>query len=342
MELMPDPAQAVASAVKTTVQIEPMHQGGASAADFAQEDAENAIPRQIMMPKWATREGVEAANHALRQPFTVPLEKNGMPVEGAVAPLGEYAPRTPLYNNPLAQFIPNVTYHPNGDVVYGFDYPPGEGPMADKIEEEIKVAEEEAGLEPDDGALEAEGEETGTLAPETAEAAGTLAPQAPEGPSPEETKEAEEEEIAAAVEEGETPQEAVAEAGLTPAEGGEEAEQSPSQTLARLYAELAKVEKVKAFHDSEVKRIEEAIAQAQMSKEAEGQEPQNMVTETGAPSAPGTKEVSPVFGDRDSLPAASLGASAGAQAAYGVYKGVLYKPLLSVGPSSLVRPLYQV
>ena len=35
-----------------------------------------------------------------------------------VTPLGEYAPVTPQYTNPLAQFIPNVTYVENGDVVY--------------------------------------------------------------------------------------------------------------------------------------------------------------------------------------------------------------------------------
>ena len=332
MEMMPDPAQAVESAMKTTTEINPMHQN----ADFAQEDAENAIPRQIMQPKWATREGVEAANHALRQPFTVPLEKNGAPVAGAIAPLGEYAPRTPLYNNPLAQFIPNVTYHPNGDVVYGFDYPEGEGPMAEKIEEEIKEAEEEAGLEP-------MGETEGTLAPEGPEASGTLEAQ----PSAAATKEAEEEKIAEAIEAGETPEEAVEEAGLQAPGAEPTAAETPSQTLARLYAELAKVEQVKAVHDAEVKRIQDAIASVQ-AKNAGAEEAAGVVTETGAPSAPGTKVVSPVFDAEGVAPTAAegAGARAGAQAAYAAYanQGYVVKPLVAVSraPSAIVRPIYQV
>lgn len=49
-----------------------------------------------MQPKWAAREGREAAAHSLAQPFLVPLEANGMPVDSAdVTPLGEYAPLTP-------------------------------------------------------------------------------------------------------------------------------------------------------------------------------------------------------------------------------------------------------
>ena len=83
-------------------------------SSLGSEDEE--IPRQVMEPRWAMREGSEAAAHALSQPFTVPLVKDGKEVPGDIAPLGEYAPLTPVYNNPLAQFIPNVTWHANGDV----------------------------------------------------------------------------------------------------------------------------------------------------------------------------------------------------------------------------------
>ena len=100
-----------------------------------------------MRPKWAAREGREAAAHSLTQPFLVPLEANGMPVAGAeITPLGEYAPVTPHYTNPLAQFIPNVTYVEDGNDVVGFGGP------ADAVEEvaaeEAEEAEEKMGEEP--------------------------------------------------------------------------------------------------------------------------------------------------------------------------------------------------
>ena len=94
------------------------------------------IPRQVMEPRWAMREGREAASHALSQPFTVPLMKDGVEVAGDIAPLGEYAPLTPVYNNPLAQFIPNVTWHANGDVVYGWDGKPADEATIKAIEDE--------------------------------------------------------------------------------------------------------------------------------------------------------------------------------------------------------------
>ena len=94
------------------------------------------IPRQVMEPRWAMREGREAASHALSQPFTIPLMKNGVEVQGDIAPMGEYAPLTPVYNNPLAQFIPNVTWHANGDVVYGWDGKPADEATIEAIEDE--------------------------------------------------------------------------------------------------------------------------------------------------------------------------------------------------------------
>ena len=71
-----------------------------------------------MEPKYAMREGQEAADHASRQPFNVPLSRYGSPVANNPAPaLGQYSPKRQISNNPLAQFIPNITYWPNGDVV---------------------------------------------------------------------------------------------------------------------------------------------------------------------------------------------------------------------------------
>jgi hypothetical protein len=60
--------------------------------------------------------GKEAALHASSQPFLVPLVRNGRRIPGAIAPDGEYAPVTPAYSNPLARFIPNVTYYPVGNI----------------------------------------------------------------------------------------------------------------------------------------------------------------------------------------------------------------------------------
>ena len=69
---------------------------GTAAAPLDGKNLDESVPRYLMQPKWAAREGREAAAHSLAQPFLVPLEANGMPVAGAeVTPLGEYAPETP-------------------------------------------------------------------------------------------------------------------------------------------------------------------------------------------------------------------------------------------------------
>jgi len=108
---------------------------GSAAGPLDGKNTDASIPRYLMEPKWAAREGSEAAAHSLAQPFLVPLEANGMPVASAdVTPLGEYAPKTPQYTNPLAQFIPNVTYVANGDEVVGFE-------GADDVAEEDEAAE---------------------------------------------------------------------------------------------------------------------------------------------------------------------------------------------------------
>jgi hypothetical protein len=72
--------------------------------------------------------GKEAALHASSQPFLVPLIRNGRRIPGAIAPDGEYAPVTPAYSNPLARFIPNVTYYPVGNIP-----PSTDGVRKDKI-----------------------------------------------------------------------------------------------------------------------------------------------------------------------------------------------------------------
>eukprot|EP00960_Hanusia_phi_P073423 768012-Hanusia_phi.AAC.5 len=95
--------------------------GSAKALDG--KNWKQGVPKMLMEPQWASRSGREAAANALRQPFKVPLMKDNKPVAGGVSPLGEYAPKKPLYNNPLAQFIPNVTYWPDGDIVYEWKGP---------------------------------------------------------------------------------------------------------------------------------------------------------------------------------------------------------------------------
>lgn len=76
---------------------------GTAAAPLDGKNLDESVPRYLMQPKWAAREGREAAAHSLAQPFLVPLEANGMPVAGAeVTPLGEYAPTTPQ----VAAFLP--------------------------------------------------------------------------------------------------------------------------------------------------------------------------------------------------------------------------------------------
>jgi hypothetical protein len=141
------PADAAAQGAESGLNSDPFHSNGANygtgtaAAPLDGKNLDESVPRYLMQPKWAAREGREAAAHSLAQPFLVPLEANGMPVAGAeVTPLGEYAPTTPQYTNPLAQFIPNVTYVEDGNDVVGF-----EGPE-DAAEED--VAEEDAGEEP--------------------------------------------------------------------------------------------------------------------------------------------------------------------------------------------------
>ena len=77
-----------------------------------------------MDPRYAMREGAEAADHASRQPYSVPLSRYNAPVPGnPVAALGQYVPKRQISNNPLAQFIPNITYWPNGDIVPYWDGP---------------------------------------------------------------------------------------------------------------------------------------------------------------------------------------------------------------------------
>mmetsp|Transcript_8485 Transcript_8485/g.28441 ORF Transcript_8485/g.28441 Transcript_8485/m.28441 type:complete len:469 (-) Transcript_8485:58-1464(-) len=123
MKFMPDPRDAVNSAVQTVVQVSPFTDFAGSAKALDGKNWKVGIPKMLMEPQWASRSGREAAANALRQPFKVPLQKNDRAVPGAVSPLGEYAPKKPLYNNPLAQFIPNVTYWPNGDIVYDWKGP---------------------------------------------------------------------------------------------------------------------------------------------------------------------------------------------------------------------------
>merc|ERR1719183_2594635 len=114
--LMPDPAEAVRVAQETTDQVDPFHRDGSWIVPDEPDDQE--VPKLIMEPRYAMREGMEAADHASRQPYSVPLEREGKEVPGnPVAALGQYTPRRQISNNPLAQFIPNITYWPNGDIV---------------------------------------------------------------------------------------------------------------------------------------------------------------------------------------------------------------------------------
>lgn len=85
---------------------------------------QHKVPKLVMEPRYAMREGQEAADHASRQPYAVPLSRYGSPVPGdKVAALGQYVPMKQISNNPLAQFIPNITYWPNGDIVPFWDGP---------------------------------------------------------------------------------------------------------------------------------------------------------------------------------------------------------------------------
>merc|ERR1719183_1298716 len=116
LELMPDPAEAVRVAQETTDQVDPFHRDGSWIVPDEPDDQE--VPKLIMEPRYAMREGMEAADHASRQPYSVPLSRDGKPVPGnPVAALGQYTPKRQISNNPLAQFIPNITYWPNGDIV---------------------------------------------------------------------------------------------------------------------------------------------------------------------------------------------------------------------------------
>lgn len=147
------PAEAAAQGGISGSNSNPFHSNGANygtgsaSGPLDGKNADTSIPMALMQPKWAAREGREAASHSLAQPFLVPLEANGMPVASAdVTPLGEYAPKTPQYTNPLAQFIPNVTYVEDGDDVVGFE---GPADVAEEIaEEDAEAAEEKTGEEP--------------------------------------------------------------------------------------------------------------------------------------------------------------------------------------------------
>ena len=116
LQMMPDPAEAVTVAQETIGQVDPFHRDGSWIVPKEVDDEET--PKIIMQPRYAMREGQEAADHASRQPYMVPLQRNHAPVPGVKeAALGQYTPRRQISNNPLAQFIPNITYWPNGDIV---------------------------------------------------------------------------------------------------------------------------------------------------------------------------------------------------------------------------------
>ena len=116
LEMMPDPAEAVSVAQETIGQVDPFHRDGSWIVPKEVDDEET--PKMIMQPRYAMREGQEAADHASRQPYMVPLQRNNAFVPGVKeAALGQYTPRRQISNNPLAQFIPNITYWPNGDIV---------------------------------------------------------------------------------------------------------------------------------------------------------------------------------------------------------------------------------
>jgi len=120
LELMPDPAEAVRVARETIDQVDPFHHDGTWIVP--PEEDEDDVPKQVMEPRYAMREGQEAADHASRQPYGVPLSRYNAPVAGSsVAALGQYTPKRQISNNPLAQFIPNITYWPNGDIVPFWD-----------------------------------------------------------------------------------------------------------------------------------------------------------------------------------------------------------------------------
>jgi len=117
LEGMPDPDKAVFNAQRSVGQVSPFHSNGATAAvEAAEMTGGDEVPKMVTSPRYAATLGQEAATHALSQPFEVPLERDGQEVPGAVAPNGLYAPITPAYSNPLAQYIPNVTYYEVGSM----------------------------------------------------------------------------------------------------------------------------------------------------------------------------------------------------------------------------------
>lgn len=82
---------------------------GSAAGPLDGKNVDASIPRYLMEPKWAAREGREAAAHSLAQPFLVPLEANGLKIPSAdVTPLGEYAPKTPQVPPLLALWSAHV------------------------------------------------------------------------------------------------------------------------------------------------------------------------------------------------------------------------------------------
>ena len=152
------PAEAAAQGGESGWASVPFHSNGenygtgSAAGPLDGKNVDMEVPHSLMDPKWAAREGREAAGHSLAQPFLVPLEAGGMPVPSAeVTPLGQYAPKTPQYTNPVAQFIPNVTYVENGDEVVGFEGPEDAAEVAAEEEEattpEEVAAEQESGEE---------------------------------------------------------------------------------------------------------------------------------------------------------------------------------------------------
>jgi len=147
------PSEAAAQGGVSGANASPFHSDGANygigsaAGPLDGKNFSPDTPKSLMRPKWAAREGREAAAHSLAQPFLVPLEANGLPVAGAeVTPFGEYSPVTPHYTNPLAQFIPNVTYVEDGNDVVGFE---GPADAAEEVAaEEAEEGEEKIGEEP--------------------------------------------------------------------------------------------------------------------------------------------------------------------------------------------------
>lgn len=218
------------------------------AVKLGSEDEE--IPRQVMEPRWAMREGSEAAAHALSQPFTVPLVKDGKEVPGDIAPLGEYAPLTPVYNNPLAQFIPNVTWHANGDVVYGWDGKPADEATLRAIEDE--EAKKEAAMDQERLEIAREQEAAGEIKNEIAQEGK---PSLDEAVAAKEAEIEQTEKDLAAIEKP-----SVSEPAMLNGPG------DSSKEMARLYAVLSSREKELAEKTAAATAVKEKIAALQATQ----------------------------------------------------------------------------